>query len=141
MASTIRCARCGALNRLAARPGKVAICGRCGEPLGPGKPVEVTDSNFASLVGAAGQPMIVDFWAAWCGPCLTVAPIVELLAAELAGRAIVGKLNVDQNPRVASQFRVQSIPTIIIFKNGLEFDRLIGVQSREAILRRLEPAF
>lgn len=140
MATTVKCANCGAVNRIAARSGKVAVCGRCGERL-EAKPVEITDSNFASVVEAADRPAVVDFWAGWCGPCLMIAPMIETLAAELAGRAVVGKLNVDQNPRIASQFRVQSIPTIIIFKHGLEFDRLIGVQTREAILRRLELAF
>lgn len=77
-------------------------------------------------------------WAAWCGPCRMIAPTIEALARELSGKVLVGKLDVDANPRTASRFGVQSIPTLLVLKDGREVDRLVGVQSREAILRRLQ---
>lgn len=83
--------------------------------------------------------MLLDLWAAWCGPCRTIAPTIEMLASELAGKVLVGKLDVDANKRTAARFGVQSIPTLLIIQNGREVDRLVGVQSREAILRRLQP--
>ena len=83
--------------------------------------------------------MLLDLWAAWCGPCRTIAPTIEMLASELAGKVMVGKLDVDANKRTAARFGVQGIPTLLIIQNGREVDRLVGVQSREAILRRLQP--
>ena len=83
-------------------------------------------------------PVLLDMWAAWCGPCRMIAPTIEALARELSGKVLVGKLDVDANPRTASRFGVQSIPTLLVLKDGREVDRLVGVQSREAILRRLQ---
>ena len=98
----------------------------------------VTDSNFSSIVSGSQVPVLLDLWAAWCGPCRMIAPVVEQIAAELSGRAIVGKLDVDANPQTAAKFRVQSIPTLLILKNGQEVDRLIGAQPKSAILQRLQ---
>lgn len=83
------------------------------------------------------MPVLVDFWATWCPPCKMIAPIIDNLAKELAGKVKVGKLDVDNNPMLSSRFRVQSIPTLIIFKDGKEFDRIIGATSKEAMLKRL----
>lgn len=119
---------------------KAPVCGKCGSPLptpSP-KPVIVTDANFADLVEASPTPVLLDLWAAWCGPCRMLAPTIEALARELAGRVLVGKLDVDANQRTAAQFGVQGIPTLLILQGGREVDRLVGLQSREAILRRLE---
>lgn len=77
-------------------------------------------------------------WAAWCGPCRMIAPTIETLAKELAGRLLVGKMDVDANPRTSSRFGVQSIPTLLIIKNGREAERIVGVQTKEAIMRRLQ---
>jgi thioredoxin len=93
--------------------------------------------HFAEVVERAAMPVLVDFWAAWCGPRRMVAPIVEQVAKEMSGKALIGKLDVDENPVTAGRFRVQSIPSLLIFKNGREVDRIVGVQSREATMQRL----
>ena len=98
----------------------------------------VTDARFADDVARSPLPVLLDLWAEWCGPCHMVAPTIEKLAAELAGRVRVAKLNIDDNPRTAARFGVQSIPTLLILKDGQEVDRLIGVQPKEEILRRLQ---
>jgi len=139
----VTCATCGARNRLTDAPtsGKAAVCGKCHKPLPAGdvKPVIVTDANFVAVVAASSLPVLLDLWAAWCGPCRMIAPIVEQLAAELSGRVLVGKLDVDANPVTASRFNVQSIPTLLIIKEGREVDRLIGLQQKDSILGRLRP--
>lgn len=103
------------------------------------EPATITDANFAQLVEKSNVPVLLDMWAVWCGPCRMIAPTIELLARELAGKVLVGKLDVDANKRTAARFGVQSIPTLLILKSGREVDRLIGLQSREAILKRLQP--
>jgi thioredoxin 1 len=105
---------------------------------GDGHPVTVTDATFDQVVGNADVPALVDFWASWCGPCQTVAPVVESLAAAYAGRAIVAKLDVDANQTTARRFAVMSIPTLIFFKNGQEVDRVTGAQPRHVLEQRLE---
>jgi len=134
----VKCSRCGAANRIdPARAG--AVCGRCKSPLvAQTQPLVVTDGTFASEVERSPVPVLVDFWAAWCGPCRVVAPILDQLASELSGRIRIAKLDVDANQMTASRFRVQSIPTMIVFQNGREADRIVGAQSREAILQRLK---
>lgn len=135
----VKCASCGAKNRVDISKSASAVCGRCRKPLraAPKGPVIVTDSNFGDTVGKAGLPVLLDLWADWCGPCRMIAPVVEKLSKELAGKAVVGKLDVDRNPSTAARFGVQSIPTLLILKEGKEVDRLVGLQSREAILNRL----
>lgn len=138
----VECLNCGAKNRVdtnAARE-RQPVCGRCGEtlPAAPAKPVTVTDANFAQTVENSPLPVLLDLWAAWCGPCRMIAPTIEALAAELSGKVAVGKLDVDANQQTAARFGVQSIPTLLILKDGREVDRLVGLQSREAILARLK---
>jgi thioredoxin len=137
----LKCAACGASNRVARQPGKTPVCGKCRSPLNKatGKPQTITDANFSSVVETSGMPVLIDMWAAWCGPCRMVAPIIDTLAKELEGRAVIGKMDVDANPQTSARYAVQSIPTLLIFKDGREVDRMVGVQSREAILRRLQP--
>jgi thioredoxin 1 len=99
--------------------------------------VEVTDQNFQDVTGGAGLSM-VDFWAVWCGPCRIVAPIVEQLADEYAGKVTVGKLDVDSNQRTATQFNVRSIPTILFFKEGKVVDQVIGAVPRAALESKIK---
>lgn len=101
-----------------------------------GKPVILTDATFVQSINQA-TPVLVDFWAPWCGPCRMVAPSVEKLAQEFAGRAIVAKLNVDENPAMAQRFQVMSIPTLIIFKHGQPVDQIVGAQPYGALQQRL----
>ena len=100
----------------------------------------VTDGDFESVVLKADRPVLVDFWAVWCGPCRMIAPVVDQLATELAGRARVAKLNVDENPVTASRLDVRSIPMLLVFKGGREVDRIVGVQPKSEIARRVERA-
>jgi thioredoxin 2 len=140
----VRCSKCGANNRIKPTSDKRRpVCGKCRTPLveHSSLPITFTDANFADLVSATELPVVVDFWAAWCGPCRMIAPTIEALAKEFSDKAIVGKLNVDANKRTAAHFRVQSIPTLLILKNGQEVVRLVGLQSKEAILRNLQPFF
>ena len=97
----------------------------------------ITMENFAELVKQSSIPVLLDFWAPWCGPCRMVGPIVEELAEELEGKVVVGKVNVDEQPALASEYGVMSIPTLVLFQHGQETDRLVGAQSKAALLRFL----
>jgi thioredoxin 1 len=99
----------------------------------------VSDDTFEKEVLQSSQPVLVDFYADWCGPCRAIAPIVEEIARELSDRLKVVKLDVDQNPETTMQYGVQSIPTLIIFKNGKEVERLIGYMSKTKLLSKIEP--
>ena len=100
--------------------------------------LELTDSNFASEALNSDKPVMVDFWAEWCGPCRMVGPIVEEVANEYQGKAVVGKLNVDLNPEVAQKYGIRSIPTILFFKNGEVVDRQVGAVPKAALVKKLE---
>jgi len=95
----------------------------------------ITDKNFEDEVVNSKIPVLVDFWAFWCGPCQMVGPIVEELAKEFEGKVKIGKLNVDENPQVAVKYNVMSIPTVIFFKEGKEVARQIGLESKETYLK------
>ncbi len=100
--------------------------------------VKITASNFESTVLKASKPVLVDFWAPWCGPCRMVGPIVEELAGESAGRAVVGKVNVDEERDLAMQFRVMSIPTIMVFKNGEAVEKVVGARGKADLAAMLD---
>ncbi|MGQ9490828.1 MAG: thioredoxin [Anaerolineae bacterium] len=97
----------------------------------------LTDATFDQVVRNSRQPVLVDFWAAWCGPCKMIAPAVAQLAREFAGRAIVAKLNVDENPQTAGRFGIMSIPTLLIFRNGRVVDQIVGAQPPDVLRQRL----
>jgi thioredoxin 1 len=100
----------------------------------------LTDSNFDAEVIKSTQPVLVDFWAEWCGPCKMLGPTIDAIAKEYAGKVKVGKVNVDDNPGVSSRFGIRSIPTLIIFKNGNIIEQVIGLQSKESIKSKLDLA-
>jgi thioredoxin 1 len=101
--------------------------------------LHVSDDTFEKEVLQSSQPVLVDFYADWCGPCRAIAPIVEEIARDLSDRLKVVKIDVDQNPQTAMQYGVQSIPTLIIFKNGKEVERLIGYMSKAKLMSKIEP--
>ena len=102
------------------------------------KPVTVTDATFPAEVERSPVPVLLDMWAPWCGPCRMIAPVLEGLASEWAGRVRVAKLNIDENAATAARFEVRSIPTLLVLKGGREVDRIVGVQPRAEIERRLQ---
>src|SRR5258706_4689704 len=145
--SIITCPNCGAKNRVDERRAQSLqpVCANCKTPLplssaatADSKPLTVTDATFASAVMNADRPVLVDAWAPWCGPCRMVAPIIDQLATESAGKYVVAKLNTDENPRISSQSKIDAIPTLLIFNRGQLVDRLVGLQPKQAIAARMQ---
>jgi thioredoxin 2 len=140
-APVIRCPTCGTANRVPVaqvQRGAQVRCGKCKTMLPlSNAPVTVTDAAFAAEVERSPLPVLLDLWAPWCGPCLVMAPVLDQVAMELAGRLRVAKLNIDENPAIASRFGVQSIPTLLVLKDGKEVDRIIGSQPKSALTQRL----
>jgi len=101
------------------------------------KPVEITDSNFTEVVNS-DKPVLVDFWAEWCGPCKMIAPVVDELASDYDGKAVVGKVDVDSNPEVAGKFGIRSIPTLLVFKNGEVVDKQVGAVNKSILSQKLD---
>jgi thioredoxin 2 len=131
------CTNCGSKNRLKIPPkGQLPVCGKCGTTL-PWL-IKVTDESFVSETDAA-VPVLADFWAEWCGPCHRIAPVLEDLSKELAGKLKIIKLNVDENPRTSEQYKVQGIPMLIVFKYGQVVDTFVGAMPKGAMLEKLRP--
>ena len=101
-----------------------------------GKAIEITDSNFEEVIGS-DQPVLVDFWAEWCGPCKMIGPVVEELAGEYEGKAVVGKVDVDSNPEVSAKFGIRSIPTLLVFKGGEIVDKQIGAVPKSVLEQKI----
>ena len=137
-----RCAACGTSNRVP--PKHLASTGRCGSckaALPPvAEPLEVDAASFEATVNEAKVPVLVDFWAAWCAPCRMAAPEVEALAREMAGRAIVLKVDTERYPEVAARYRVQGIPNFVVFRQGKPVFQQAGVVPRQEMRRWLEQA-
>jgi len=130
------CAACGALNRL--KPEKLADsaaakCGSCHAPLLPETPPAVSEARFDAFVGRGDIPVLVDFWAPWCGPCRTLAPILERTAKRLSPEMRVAKVNIDEAQALAARLRVQAVPTLAVFRKGREVARTSGVMSETAL--------
>jgi thioredoxin 2 len=138
----IRCLNCGTKNRMPEdRINDQPKCGKCGSPLvnqsEQGHPVDVTDATFSKEVISSATSVLVDCWAPWCAPCRTVAPILDELAQKYAGGVKIAKLNVDENPMIASQYTIQSIPTMLLFRDGKMINRLVGALPKEEIEKHL----
>lgn len=101
-------------------------------------PVEVTDATFEQMVVESDKPVLVDFWAEWCGPCKMIAPVLNDIAKELEGKLTIGKLDIDMNQQTAMAFGVMSIPTLLLFKNGQPIDRIVGYQPKPQLMARLQ---
>ena len=101
------------------------------------KPVEITDSNFEEIINSE-KPVLVDFWAEWCGPCKMIGPVVEELANEFDGKAIIGKVDVDTNPEVSAKFGIRSIPTLLVFKGGEIVDKQVGAVPKSVLSEKIE---
>ena len=130
-ASVLTCPRCGRGNRVRAAAAGAPHCGACGQPL-PWL-VEADEASFGSVVEKSSLPVLVDFWAPWCGPCRMVAPAVEQLSQELAGKLKVAKVNTDEAPALRRRFGILSIPALLLFEGGKERSRVVGAQSRASL--------
>lgn len=137
MSDIVICPNCGAKNRISHVPqGKVPVCGKCTQNL-PWL-IKANDESFDREL-AASVPVLVDFWAEWCGPCRMIAPVLEELSRELAGKLKIIKLNVDENPLSSGRFKVQSIPMLMVFKQGKAVDTFVGAMPKGAMLQKLQP--
>jgi thioredoxin 2 len=140
----VTCAACGAFNRVPLeRLGQAGRCGACRADL-PARgfhadaPIEVGESRFDAVTRLSSLPVLVDFWAAWCAPCRTLAPALEQMARDLAGRLLVVKVDTENAPMIAARFGVQAVPTLLILRSGLEVDRMTGALPLPALRARVE---
>ncbi|WP_119153283.1 thioredoxin TrxC [Caldimonas tepidiphila] len=132
----IACPHCQTLNRVPdERLAEDPNCGHCKAALLPGAPVELGDADFAAVAGRTELPVLVDFWAPWCGPCRAMAPQFETAARELKGRVLFAKVNSDDNPKTSVRFRIRSIPTLLLLHRGEEVRRVSGAMPARELVR------
>ncbi len=130
----VRCASCGTVNRVdLARLGQGPRCARCGKPIPLDRPQPVTDADFQKFIDGSSVPVLVDFYADWCGPCHMMAPALDEFAAGRMGQVLVLKLDTEASPQTARRFGIRGIPTLISFRNGRELRRHVGVAGRQVI--------
>ena len=134
----LACPHCLAVNRVPdARLADGPKCGQCGTPLLPGHPVELTQASFDRFIAKAGLPVLVDFWADWCGPCKMMAPVFQQVAGELATQVRFAKVDTEAHPQVSMRHHIRGIPTLILFRNGAEVGRTSGALDAFALKRWL----
>ena len=130
------CSHCSAVNSIpSARLGDKPKCGKCKQALFTGKPIELTDSNFAKVVNKSGVPVVVDFWAEWCGPCKMMGPAFSDASSQLEPNVILAKLNTETAQQTAGRFNIRSIPSLVMFKDGKEVARQAGAMSAQQIVQ------
>ncbi|MBS1210708.1 MAG: thiol reductase thioredoxin [Proteobacteria bacterium] len=132
----IVCSHCKTINRVPTeRILDGPACGACKQPILPPEPVELTAANFDTVITRSGLPVVIDFWAPWCGPCRAMAPMYADAAKQLHGRAVLAKLDTEAHPNIAARFGIRSIPTLAIFKAGQEVAREAGARPAAEIVR------
>jgi thioredoxin 2 len=135
----IACPHCAGLNRVpAAKCAAAPVCGKCKQPLFSGEPVEITSANFANLVEKSELPVVLDFWASWCGPCLNFAPVFSQAARELEPAFRFGKINTEQQQQLAAQFQIRSIPTLMLMQQGKLIAQLSGALPKQQFYQWLQ---
>lgn len=134
----LACPQCLAVNRVPdTRVADNPKCGKCASPLLPGQPVDLTAANFDSFIQKSSLPVVVDFWAGWCGPCKMMAPVFQKLAAEMNTQIRFAKVETEAHPQVSMRLHIRSIPTLILFKQGVEVARTAGAMDAMALKRWL----
>jgi thioredoxin 2 len=137
--ATVACLFCGTLNRVdLGRIGHHPKCGECGKPILLDRPVKVSDADFDRVIADAEVPVIVDFYADWCGPCKAMAPVFDELAHEQQGKALVLKMDTDRSPLAPQRLGIRGIPTLIVFRGGREVARQVGVVPKAALTALLD---
>ena len=138
---TLPCAFCGKLNRIdLARASAGPKCASCGRPFVLDRPVKVTDADFDRVIADAAVPVLVDFYADWCGPCKIMAPLLDEIARKRMGELLVAKLDTDRNPEVSQRFVIRGIPTLVLFKGGREARRKVGAAPRAELEALIDSA-